>query len=226
MIPLRDENKSGSFPLVTVLLILACTAVFLYEVSLPQSGLKQFFQAFSLVPGQVSYELRSGDASWRHIFPPFLTSMFLHGGWLHLIGNMWYLWIFGDNVEDMLGSVRYLIFYVVCGLAAGVTHFLLGPHSALPTVGASGAIAGVLAGYAVLFPGARVLTLVPLGFFIRIMELPALAVIGIWFVIQVVSSFLTFGMSETGGVAFSAHVGGFVAGLLLVWIFRPRRVVV
>jgi membrane associated rhomboid family serine protease len=134
--------------------------------------------------------------------------------------------IFGDNVEDMLGPIRYLIFYVVCGLGAGVTHFLLGPTSNLPTVGASGAIAGVLAGYAVLFPGARVLTLVPLGFFIRIMWLPALAVIGIWFAIQVVSSFLTFGMTETGGVAFSAHVGGFVAGLLLVLLFRPRRVVV
>jgi membrane associated rhomboid family serine protease len=226
MIPLRDENRASSFPLVTVLIILTCTAIFIYEASLSRSGLKQFFEAFSLVPGQVTYELRSGEGSWRNILPPFLTSMFLHGGWLHLIGNMWYLWIFGDNVEDMLGPIRYLFFYVICGLGAGLTHFLLGPASNLPTVGASGAIAGVLAGYAVLFPGARVLTLVPLGFFIRIMELPALAVIGIWFVIQVISSFLTFGMTETGGVAFSAHVGGFVAGLLLVWVFRPRRVVV
>jgi membrane associated rhomboid family serine protease len=224
MIPLRDENRSSSFPIATVLIIVACTAVFLFEVSLSNTGLKQFVTAFSLVPGQVTYELRSGEGDWRHILPPFLTSMFLHGGWLHLIGNMWYLWIFGDNVEDMLGPVRYLLFYVVCGLAAGLTHYLLGPSSALPTVGASGAIAGVLAGYAVLFPGARVLTLVPLGIFIRIMDLPALAVIGIWFVIQVISSFLTFGMTETGGVAFSAHVGGFVAGLLLVWLFRPRRV--
>jgi membrane associated rhomboid family serine protease len=226
MIPLRDENRASSFPLVTVLIIVTCTAIFLYEASLSRTGLKQFFEAFSLVPGQVTYELRSGEGGWRHILPPFLTSMFLHGGWLHLIGNMWFLWIFGDNVEDMLGPIRYLIFYVVCGLGAGVTHFLLGPTSNLPTVGASGAIAGVLAGYAVLFPGARVLTLVPLGFFIRIMWLPALAVIGIWFAIQVVSSFLTFGMTETGGVAFSAHVGGFVAGLLLVLLFRPRRVVV
>jgi len=226
MIPLRDENRSSSFPIVTVLIILACTAVFLFEVSLSNTGLKQFFAAFSLVPGQITYELRSGEGDWHHILPPFLTSMFLHGGWLHLIGNMWFLWIFGDNVEDTLGPVRYLFFYVICGLAAGVTHYLLGPSSALPTVGASGAIAGVLAGYAVLFPGARVLTLVPLGFFIRIMDLPALAVIGIWFVIQVISSFLSFGMTETGGVAFSAHVGGFVAGLLLVWLFRPRRVVV
>jgi membrane associated rhomboid family serine protease len=226
MIPLRDENRASSFPLVTVLIIATCTAIFIYEASLSRTGLKQFFEAFSLVPGQVTYDLRSGEGSWRSILPPFLTSMFLHGGWLHLIGNMWFLWIFGDNVEDMLGPIRYLLFYVICGLGAGLAHYLLGPTSNLPTVGASGAIAGVLAGYAVLFPGARVLTLVFLGFFIRVMWLPALAVIGIWFAIQVVSSFLTFGMTETGGVAFSAHVGGFVAGLLLVLLFRPRRVVV
>jgi membrane associated rhomboid family serine protease len=226
MIPLRDQNRASSFPLVTVLIIVTCTAIFIYEASLSRSGLKQFFEAFSLVPGQITYELRSGEGSWRNILPPFLTSMFLHGGWLHLIGNMWFLWIFGDNVEDMLGPIRYLLFYVICGLGAGLAHYLLGPTSNLPTVGASGAIAGVLAGYAVLFPGARVLTLVFLGFFVRIMELPALAVIGIWFAIQVISSFLTFGMTETGGVAFSAHVGGFVTGLLLVLLFRPGRVVV
>jgi membrane associated rhomboid family serine protease len=152
--------------------------------------------------------------------------MFLHGGWLHLIGNMWFLWIFGDNVEDSMGPVRYILFYVLCGLGAGLAHFLLGPSSPLPTVGASGAIAGVLAAYVVTFPGARVLTLVPLGFFIRIMELPAVAVIGIWFLIQIVSSALSFGMTDKGGVAFSAHVGGFVTGILLVWVLRRRRVVV
>ena len=226
MIPLRDENRSGSFPIITVLLILACTAVFLYEVSLGQSGLRTFFDAFALTPGQVSYDLRSGEGSWLRDLAPFLTSMFVHGGWLHLIGNMWFLWIFGDNVEDTLGPVRYLFFYLLCGLAAGLAHYLLGPSSKLPTVGASGAIAGVLGAYVILFPGARVLTLVPLGFFIRIMELPAIAVIGIWFLIQVVSSLMTFGMTETGGVAFSAHVGGFVAGLILVLLLRPRRVMV
>jgi membrane associated rhomboid family serine protease len=226
MIPLRDENKSGSFPIVTVLLIITCTAIFLYEASLSRTGLRQFFDTFSLVPGQVTYALRSGEGGWLSVLPPFLTSMFLHGGWLHLIGNMWFLWIFGDNVEDAFGPVRYLLFYVLTGLGAGLAHYLLGPESRLPTVGASGAIAGVLAGYVVLFPGARVLTLVPLGFFIRLMDLPALAVIGIWFLIQVLNSVLSFGFSETGGVAFSAHVGGFVAGLLLVWVFRRRRVVV
>jgi len=225
MIPLRDENKSGSFPLVTLLLILACTAVFVYEVTLSTSGLREFFNTFALTPGRVSYGLGSGDASWTELAAPFLTSMFLHGGWLHLIGNMWFLWIFGDNVEDALGPVRYILFYVLSGLAAGLAHFLLGPESRLPTVGASGAVAGVLAGYVVQFPGARVLTLVPLGFFIRVMELPALAVIGIWFLIQVVSSALTFGVADRGGVAFSAHVGGFVAGFLLMYLLRPRRAV-
>src|SRR5688572_5447850 len=225
MLPLRDENKSGSFPFVTLLLILACTSVFLYEVSLGRDGLRQLFDAFALTPGRVTYDLRSGG-NWGELIASFLTSMFLHGGWLHLLGNMWFLWIFGDNVEDAMGPVRFLLFYVLCGLVAGLAHYLLGPSSRLPTVGASGAIAGVLGAYVVLFPGARVLTLVPLGFFIRVMELPALAVIGIWFLIQVVSSAMTFGLSETGGVAFSAHVGGFIAGLGLVWIFRARRVVV
>lgn len=223
MIPLRDENKSGSFPIVTLLLIVACTAVFLYEVSLSSSGLKAFFNAFALTPGRVSHALGTGDAGWGELAAPFFTSMFLHGGWLHLIGNMWFLWIFGDNVEDALGPVRYILFYVACGLLASVAHFALGPESRLPTVGASGAIAGVLAGYVVQFPGARVLTLVPLGFFIRVMELPAIAVIGIWFLIQLVSSAMTFGVTDRGGVAFSAHVGGFLAGLLLMWILRPRR---
>lgn len=226
MIPLRDENKSGSFPIVTLLLIAACTAVFLYEVSLPASGLKAFFNTFALTPGRVSYALSGGEGGWAQLAAPFFTSMFLHGGWLHLIGNMWFLWIFGDNVEDSMGPVRYLLFYILCGLGAGLAHYLLGPGSRLPTVGASGAIAGVLAGYVVQFPGARVLTLVPLGFILRVMELPAVAVIGIWFLIQIVSSVMTFGVTDRGGVAFSAHVGGFIAGLLLVWLFRPRRVLV
>jgi membrane associated rhomboid family serine protease len=226
MFPLRDENRSGTFPFVTVFIIAACTAVFLYEISLGQVSLKQFFDVYALTPGQITYDLRSGDAGLNHLILPFFTSMFMHGGWLHLLGNMWFLWIFGDNVEDALGPVRYLIFYILCGLGAGLAHYLLGPASSLPTVGASGAIAGVLAGYVVLFPGARVHTLVPLGFFVRIMELPAVVVIGVWFLIQVVSSLVTFGMTEQGGVAFAAHVGGFVAGLLLIWVLRPRRVMV
>ena len=227
MFPIRDENKSGSFPVVSVLLIVACTAIFLYEASLGRSGLKNFFDTFALTPGHVSYDLRSGEGRWLDIVAPFFTSMFLHGVWLHLLGNMWYLWIFGDNVEDTLGPIRFILFYLLCGLAAGLTHYMLGPTSSLPTLGASGAIAGVLGGYVALFPRARILTLVPLGFFIRFVDMPALVMIGIWFLLQILSSALTIGgASETGGVAWSAHVGGFAAGLILIWVFRPRRVMV
>ena len=223
MIPLRDQNPSGSFPAVTIAVIVACTAAFLYELSLGR-GLNRFIMEFALVPGQVSYGLQTGE-HWRGIVPPFFTSMFLHGGWLHLIGNMWFLWIFGDNVEDALGSFRFVFFYLACGLAAGFTHFILGPSSAVPTIGASGAIAGVLGGYLVLYPRARVLTLVPLGFFLRVLELPAALMIGLWFLIQLASGVLTQGM-EGGGVAWWAHVGGFIAGLALVRLLRKRHLVV
>src|SRR5215468_2191677 len=147
MIPLRDKNPSGTFPRVTVAIIAACTAVFLYELYTP--SLKELFLAYALIPARVTLGLENGSP--LGVLTPFLTSMFLHGGWLHLIGNMWYLWIFGDNVEDTLGPVRYLLFYFLCGIAAGVTQVLISPGSAVPTVGASGAIAGVLGGYAALF---------------------------------------------------------------------------
>jgi membrane associated rhomboid family serine protease len=222
VIPLRDANPSGRFPFVTVALISLCTLVFVYEVSLGKQ-LQYFVSAFGLVPGRVTYGLQSGEIDFFSAAQPFLTSMFLHGGWLHLIGNMWFLWIFGDNVEDMLGSFRFLLFYLITGLGAGFAHYLLQPSSGVPTVGASGAIAGVLAGYAVLFPGAKVTTLVPLGFFIQLLELPALVMIGLWFAVQIGSGLLTLGWSG-GGVAWWAHVGGFVAGVVLVKLFQPRRV--
>lgn len=222
MIPLRDANPSSRFPVVTLSLIALCTVVYLYEVSLG-SGLRAFVGAFGLVPGEVTYEIQSGEAGFFSVLRPFLTSMFLHGGWLHLIGNMWFLWIFGDNVEDMLGGPRFFVFYLLAGLGAGAAHYLLQPTSALPTIGASGAIAGVLAGYMVLFPRARVTTLVPLGFFLQVMELPAIVVIGLWLAIQLGSGLLSLGWTG-GGVAWWAHVGGFLAGALLVRFFAPRRI--
>ncbi|MEK7349086.1 MAG: rhomboid family intramembrane serine protease [Candidatus Eisenbacteria bacterium] len=222
MIPLRDANPSDRFPFVTVGLIVLCTLVFLYEASLGRR-LPTFFAAFALVPGQVSYGLQSGELGVAGIVQPFFTSMFLHGSWMHLIGNMWFLWIFGDNVEDLLGSGRFLVFYLLAGLGAGLAHYLLQPSSAVPTVGASGAIAGVLAGYLVLFPRARVTTLVPLGIFLQVMELPAMVLIGLWFAIQIVSGLLSLGWSG-GGVAWWAHVGGFLVGVVLVRAFMPRRV--
>jgi membrane associated rhomboid family serine protease len=224
MIPLRDRNPSDTVPVVTIGIIAACTIAFLYEASLGR-GVSTLLASFALVPAQVTYDLRYGGASLSGTFLPFLTSMFLHGGWLHLIGNMWFLWIFGDNVEDALGSVRYLLFYLVCGFAAGATQYMLAPQSTLPTIGASGAIAGVLGGYALLYPRARVLTLVPLGFFLQVIELPAVAVLVLWFGIQAVSGILSLGMNA-GGVAWWAHVGGFIAGLLLILPFRRRSVLV
>ncbi len=222
VIPLRDANPSDRFPFVTIGLIVLCTLVYLYEASLGR-GLSAFFADFALVPGQVSYGLQSGEAGVAGTIQPFFTSMFLHGGWLHLIGNMWFLWIFGDNVEDRLGPGRFLLFYLFAGLGAGLAHYLIEPSSALPTVGASGAIAGVLAGYLVLFPRARITALVPLGFFLKLMDLPAWVLIGLWFVIQIGSGLLSLGWSE-GGVAWWAHVGGFVVGAVLVRFFVPRRV--
>jgi membrane associated rhomboid family serine protease len=224
MIPIRDQNPSGTFPAVTITLIVACVGAFLLELS-TGARIESFISSFALVPGNITYGIETGTLSWGGAILPFFTSMFLHGGWLHLIGNMWFLWIFGDNVEDTLGPFRFLLFYLVCGLAAGATHYALSPTSTLPTIGASGAIAGVLGGYAILFPGARVLTLVPLGFFLRLVELPAWVMLGLWFLLQAVSGFATLGASG-GGVAWWAHVGGFVAGIILVRLLAPRRVVV
>jgi rhomboid family protein len=153
---------------------------------------------------------------------PLITSMFLHGGWLHIIGNMWVLIIFGDNVEDRLGSIRYLIFYLICGVASGLTQAFISPNSQLPAIGASGAIAGVLAAYMIFFPRARVVTLVPLfilGWFVNI---PAVVFVAIWFLIQFFGGVLAMGATASGGVAYWAHVGGFFCGLLLVWLFAGR----
>jgi len=223
MIPLRDRNPSGAFPLITLSLILVNTFVFLYELQLGPA-LGKFLLHYALVPAHVTGSLQYGALSLPDTVAPFFTSMFLHGGWLHLIMNMWFLWIFGDNVEDTLGAFRYLLFYFLCGLAAAFTHFLIQPSSPIPVLGASGAIAGVLGAYAVLFPGARVVTLVPVFFFLQIVELPALVVLGLWFVLQIVSGWFEFLTPMQAGTAWWAHIGGFVAGLFLVLLFRPKRV--
>ena len=223
MFPLRDENPSRSVPVITRVLIVFNAAAFVYELMLGHD-LRIFMYTWGMVPARVTLALQYGEESIAAPGLTLLTSMFLHGGWLHLIGNMWYLWIFGDNVEDVLGPVRYLLFYFLCGIAAGATHVLLSPGSSVPTVGASGAIAGVLAGYASLFPHARVVTLIPLGFFLQVVELPAVALLVLWFVIQGLSGFLSLGAPGASGVAWGAHVGGFLAGLVLVRVLRPRKV--
>jgi len=210
MIPLRDVIPSRTFPGVVISIVVLNALGFLYELGLSDRELTVFLHTWGVVPARF-------DAL------AVVSSMFLHGGWMHLIGNMWFLWIFGDNVEDMLGSGRFLAFYLLAGLGAGLAHYLLQPSSAVPTVGASGAIAGVLAGYLVLFPRARITTLVPLGFFVQLLELPAMVLIGLWFAIQIGSGLLSFGGSG-GGVAWWAHVGGFLVGVALVRPFLPRKV--
>src|SRR5580765_2574947 len=179
MIPLRDENPSGSTPVVTIGLIAINCATFVYELILgPQ--LRDFMFQWGMVPERVTVALTTHHEPIVIPALTFLTSMFLHGGWLHLIGNLWYLWIFGDNVEDYLGSARYFVFYVAGGLFASLAHYFSAPSSNLPTVGASGAIAAVLGAYASIYPRARVVTLIPLVFYFQVVALPALAVLGLW----------------------------------------------
>jgi membrane associated rhomboid family serine protease len=223
MIPIGDDPVRRGVPVVTILLIVINVLVFLYELSLG-SRLDGFVQAFGAIP----VEITTGRdlpprAPFDNVYLTLITSMFLHGGWLHLGGNMLYLWIFGDNVEDTFGSLGFLLFYLGCGLAATLLQIALNTSSDLPSIGASGAIAGVLGAYLVLFPTARVRTVLILGFLILIPRIPALILIGGWFLLQLISGLGQLGIAEeTGGVAFWAHVGGFVAGLLLALLLRPR----
>jgi membrane associated rhomboid family serine protease len=217
MIPLRDSEPSRHTPVVMFSILATCVLVFLYTVALPSDrAIMQFFQTLGLVPARIT-----GPE------PPyysFVTSMFLHGGWMHLIGNMLYLWIFGNNVEDAMGPLRFTAFYLLTGIAAAVAQILIDPASPVPMVGASGAIAGVLGGYLVLYPRARVLALVPLGFFTQVTEVPAILFLPIWFLLQLLYGVASLGVqTQGGGVAFWAHIGGFVAGLILVRLFAHRH---
>jgi membrane associated rhomboid family serine protease len=223
MIPLSDDPHRRIFPLVTVSLIVINIVVFLYELSLG-NRLQGFVQSFGTVPAEIvsGRDLPPG-APLGNIYVTLFTSMFLHGGLLHLASNMLFLWVYGDNVEDALGHLGYLVFYLVCGLAANFAQIAINVESTVPSIGASGAIAGVLGGYIVMFPSAQVRTLLFLGPFITITRIPALLLIGFWFVTQLISGVGQLGIAEeTGGVAFWAHIGGFVVGLILGLFFRPR----
>jgi membrane associated rhomboid family serine protease len=218
MLPLADTVRSRTFPIVNWLIILTNVAVFvLFELGRDDRELLRLFTTYGVVP------VRLLEAQpWA--FLTLITSQFLHGGWLHLISNLWALYIFGDNVEDRLGSIRYLLFYLVCGVAAGAVQSFLTAESRLPLIGASGAIAGVLAAYLLSYPTARVITLLPLFFFFSFVEVPAVLYLIIWFVLPLFNGVMSLGVSaaEFGGVAYWAHIGGFAAGLLLVWLFAPR----
>ena len=225
MIPLKDRNPRTTAPVVTVALIVANTAAFLYELTMPERVENAFLMSYALIPDRVTHLLAGSHVSLQAAGLPFLTSMFLHGGWLHLIGNMWFLWVFGDNVEDRLGHISYLFFYLFCGFGAGLAHVMMNLGSSAPTVGASGAISGILGAYLVLYPGAKVLTLVPLIFIWFTVDLPAFVILGYWFAIQFLSGIGSVGAKAGGGVAYWAHIGGFVLGVAMVkiWPDRPRR---
>ena len=228
MIPIRDDTPRYTTPFINYLLIALNTVVFLFEVSLNPGTRNAFVFQFGVEPARVLAALGLTNVYVPHASAlPLLTSMFLHASWLHLIGNMWVLWIFGDNIEDYLGHFSYLIFYLVSGFAASVAHILLNANSSVPSVGASGAIAGVMGAYFVLYPSARVLTLVPLIIFFTFVWLPAWIVLGFWFVMQFLSGAATSiaysNRTGGGGIAFWAHVGGFVAGIIMIKLI-PQRV--
>src|SRR5436190_3905471 len=211
MIPLRDIIPSRTTPYITITIIVLNALAWLFELALPRDFLPVFLQ----INGVVAADFR---------FPSLITSMFLHGSWSHVIGNMWYLWIFGDNVEDRVGHGRFIVFYLFCGIAAALGQVAVDPESMLPTIGASGAIAGVMGAYFVLYPHSRVLTLIP-WIFIQVVEMPAIALLGFWFLMQLFSAgtVAVTSASHGGGVAFAAHVVGFVAGVGGVYVFRKRE---
>jgi membrane associated rhomboid family serine protease len=227
VIPLRDANPTRRSPVVTLALIVTCFVAFAWELGVlasgGEAGLDRFVIEHGVVPADVTAALRAGNIASVAVLG-VVTSMFLHGGWLHLLGNMLYLWIFGNNVEDRLGRPLFLLFYLAGGVAAAAAQVAISPESTVPLIGASGAIAATLGAYLVIYPRARILSLVFLGFFYQLIEVPALLVLGFWFVLQLIDGAASLGASNAqGGVAFFAHIGGFAAGALAGLIVRGRR---
>ena len=226
MIQLKDMSTRRSVPLVTILLIIATFLVFFYQIGLSPRAAEVFINTYGLVPARIQLALM-GDprVTMGDALVPLFTCMFLHGGWLHILGNMWFLWIFGGNVEDRLGPLTYLLFYLVCGIASGITQAAFSWGSHIPSVGASGAISGILGAYVVFFPYARILTLVPLFIFFFTARIPAAIFIGLWFVVQFLSgvgSLGATGSAASGGVAWWAHIGGFAVGAILAASMKGR----
>ncbi len=216
-IPLKDNNPSRSYPAVNITLLFANVVVFLYQLALPPYDQKLFLLSNATIPARIPAFL-DGHVGFEAAFLPLITSMFLHSGFLHLAGNMLFLWIFGDNVEDTFGHLPYLFFYLGCGLGAGLLHILFNLGSTIPALGASGAISGVMGAYMVLFPRERILTLV----FIFVVPIPAVFILGYWFLLQFLAGIDALGTSAKGGVAVWAHVGGFLLGVLLTQVLRRR----
>lgn len=220
MIPLKDDNPAAVFPFVTIGLIALNIIVFFLQIISPADPVKTVF-AYGAIP---HFLVTFKGVQPVHPVLTIFTSMFMHGGFLHLAGNMLYLWIFGNNIEDKLGHIRFIVFYLLCGVAAAYSHALTEPLAMIPMIGASGAVSGILGAYLLLFPHARVHTLIFLGFYVQMVRLPAILVIGLWIVIQFINGILTQGVAGGGGVAWFAHIGGFVSGILIIMIFlRFRR---
>lgn len=220
MIPLRDSVRSRTFPIVTVSLILVNFYIFWQELSLSERALEKFVHHFGVIPAQIYGGLLHEGLSWGLL--PLITSMFLHGGWLHLLGNMLYLWVFGDNVEDTMGHVKFLFFYLAAGVAGGLAQIWADPGSTVPTIGASGAIAGVLGAYFIWYPRARILTLLPIIIFISIVEIPAIYYLFLWFGLQLINGLVSLAVPGNV-VAWWAHIGGFVAGVSLALLNGRRK---
>jgi len=220
MFPYKDDNPSSTFPIVTVSIIVLNTVVFMLQMLNGTDG-RQIVYAYGAIPYNI---VTMQTTQPIHPALTLFTSMFMHGGIFHIFGNMLYLWIFGNNIEDRLGHFRFILFYLFCGIAAAMSHALVAPSSTVPMIGASGAISGVLGAYLLLFPYARVHTIIFLGFFVQTIRIPALIVIGFWAIIQLLSGLTAQGIQSQGGIAWFAHVGGFVAGLVTIKLWQPRRV--
>jgi len=217
MIPLKDDNPKSTFPFVTIVIITANILVYIYQLTLGSKTVESFILSAGAIPYEITHFVDTAPAAL--IRPPLtlFSAMFIHGGLLHVAGNMLYLWIFGDNIEDRLGHVRFAVFYVLTGLIASIAHVITVPDSTIPMIGASGAVAGILGAYFLLYPRAHVLTLIFFFFFVDIVRIPALIFLGLWFVFQILSS------GAGGGIAWYAHIGGFVGGVLLVKLFEKGR---
>jgi membrane associated rhomboid family serine protease len=225
VIPLRDSTPSGSVPYVTISIIVLNSVVWLYEVSLGPA-VSDFILQYGLIPVRFLHPYRFHTGAVEGALTPLFSSIFMHGGWMHIIGNMWFLWIFGDNIEDRLGHARFAFFYLLCGVGAALIQVIFHPASKIPMVGASGAISGVLGAYLVSYPTARIYTLFIFFFIVRFVEIPAFVYLLLWFLFQLISGAAELGAGrEIGGVAYWAHMGGFIVGIFLLWIMptNPAR---
>ncbi|MDY7030386.1 MAG: rhomboid family intramembrane serine protease [Thermodesulfobacteriota bacterium] len=223
MIPLQDENPSSTIPFVNFIFILANISIFMYQKIFTPGRIDHLYYQLGCIPYEFTHFVDINPPSLVPVPFTIFTAMFMHGGWIHLFSNMLFLWIFGDNVEDILGHVRYLFFYMISGIFASLFHIFTNVNSQIPSVGASGAIAGVMGAYIFLFPKARIKTLLILGILIQIVRIPAVIILGYWIFIQFLSGFAEFGSQRGGGIAWFAHIGGFVVGFFLIIIMKKRR---